>query len=179
MATQKQCAAHLFMSTERFNVLLNDGVIERMPAGKYELDTIREQYIKHVRDIASGRSGNMKANLDLTEERARLAKEQADSQEMKNSVQRGSLVQIDDVVDIVEEQFIDLRAKLLGMPTKIAPLVFASSDLREAKSIFEEGVLEALDELVGYNQREAERLAESLADESDSKQDKAPAKADG
>lgn len=178
MATQKQCAAHLFMSTERFNVLLNDAVIKRMPAGKYDLDVVREEYIKHVRDIASGRSGNMKANLDLTEERARLAKEQADSQEMKNSVQRGSLVQIDDVVDIVEEQFIALRAKLLGMPTKIAPLVFASSDLREAKSIFEEGVLEALDELVGYNQREAERLAESLADESDSKQDKAPAKAD-
>ena len=179
MANQKQCAAHLFMSPERFNVLLNDSVIKRMPPGKYDLDVVREEYIKHIRDIASGRSGSMKANLDLTEERARLAKEQADSHEMKNSIQRGSLVHISDVVDSVEEQFIALRAKLLAMPTKIAPLVFASSDLREAKNVFEEGVLEALNELVGYNQREAERLAESLADEVDSESDKTPAKADG
>ncbi len=164
MATQKQSAAHIFLSERRFNSLLDQEIVTRMPSGKYELDTVRKEYITHIRDVASGRSGNIKANLDLTEERARLAKEQADSQEMKNAMQRGALVQIEDVTDVVEEQFMALRAKLLAMPTKYAALVYTSEDLKEAKLVFEEAILEALNELVGYYERASEEQAEVESD---------------
>jgi len=178
MATQRQSAAHIFLSERRFNSLLEQEIVTRMPTGKYDLDTVRKEYITHIRDVASGRSGNIRANLDYTEERARLAKEQADSQEMKNAMQRGALVQIDDVTDVVEEQFIALRAKLLAMPTKYAALVYTSEDLKEAKLVFEEAILEALNELVGYYERASEEEAESIVDENDNNGDEASTKAD-
>ena len=95
MATVDDVARHLGMSHKNANELINKGVIARKNRGAYDLDEARSQYIQHVREIAAGRAKH--GELDLQEERARLAKEQADAKEMENDVLRGSLVAIEDV----------------------------------------------------------------------------------
>jgi phage terminase Nu1 subunit (DNA packaging protein) len=57
---------------------------------------------------------------DLSVERARLAKEQADRTGMENEVRRGRLADVDDVEREWQDMVLACRAKLLGIPRKLA-----------------------------------------------------------
>lgn len=153
MATLSQLAVHLFLSQQRIRDLISAGVLEKKDRGEYDLNECRKAYITNLRDRVSevGYRGNKSAGL--TEERARLAKEQADAKEMENEIYRSKLVQIDDVAKIVEGQFDRCRAKLLAIPTKTAPEVHAAADHAEARAILEHAITEAMNELVGYDEK--------------------------
>ena len=153
MATVDDVARHLGMSHKNANELINKGVIARKNRGAYDLDEARSQYIQHVREIAAGRAKH--GELDLQEERARLAKEQADAKEMENDVLRGSLVAIEDVAVSIEKQLTRVRTRLLSVPTKVAPEAHASPTVKEVQRLMEDAIIEALNELVGYNKQEA------------------------
>lgn len=157
MSTISEVAAHLGMSHKNVQELIKKGVIEQQDRGKYDLDVARKQYITHVREVAAGRS--KVGDLDLQEERARLAKEQADAKEMENEVQRGLLVDIESVAAAMEKQLTRVRTKLLAVPTKVAPEAHASSNVKEVQQLLEDAIIEALNELVGYSQESAEQEA--------------------
>jgi len=147
MATVADCAAHLFLTERRFYELLGDGTIDRKPANGYDLDLVREQYIENLREVGAGRSSG--EGPDLTAERARLAKEQADAQEMKNAVSRAELLGRADVTAVVTASFARVRARLLALPSKIAPLVLGMTSLAEIKEKISDAINEALAELAG------------------------------
>ncbi len=146
MATVSDCANHLFISERRFREILDQGIVDRQPAGSYDLDVVREQYITHLREVAAGRSSSADG-LDLTKERARLASEQADAQEMKNAASRGELLARGDVHAAVTEAFARVRAKLLALPSKIAPVAYGLPTIAEVRDKITDGVSEALSEL--------------------------------
>jgi phage terminase Nu1 subunit (DNA packaging protein) len=146
MATVAEAAEHLFLSERRFYELLDQSVVTRMPASQYDLDIVREQYVEHLRGVAAGRTSG-EDGLDLTAERARLAKEQADAQEMKNARERADLLPRDDVHLSVTESFTRVRAKLLSLPSKLAPMVFSLATLAEVRDVITKAINEALAEL--------------------------------
>lgn len=153
MATKGELAAHLGVSDKTVGDLINRGVIQRASRGQYDLDKCRKEYISHIREQAAGRAGA--GDLVLADERARLAKEQADAKEMENAVERGDLVYIEDVAKQIENQLTKVRTKLLSVPTKVAPEVHACASVREAQGVIEAAITEALHELVGYSQEPA------------------------
>ena len=104
-------------------------------------------------------AGRYSGELNLQEERARLAKEQADRAEMENMQERGELVYIDHIVGRFEKQLIKCRTKLLAIPTKIAAEVHQAPDVKSAKAVMERAVEEALSELVGYDQDDEQEEA--------------------
>jgi len=61
--------------------------------------------------------------LKLDDERARLAKEQADRAAMDNEVRRGELLDANLVGEDLERALVSFRQKLLSAATKLAPLV--------------------------------------------------------
>lgn len=154
MATVSEVAKHIGVSSKYVNDLINDGVIERQGRGQYDLDVCREAYIAKLREVAAGRAAN--GELDLGEERARLAKEQADAKEMENAVERGELVYIKDVSSTIEKQLSKVKTKLLGIPTKAAPEAHACATVKEVQFLLEERVKEALNDLVGLNTDDTE-----------------------
>ncbi len=150
MATQAQVAAHLGVSLKYISDLIGKGVLKKAPVGKYDIDVCRKAYIEHIREQAAGRAAA--GELVLADERARLAKEQADAKEMENALERGDLVYIQDVAKQIENQFTKVRTRLLSVPTKVAPEAHACASVREVQSIIEQAIVEALNELVGYSQ---------------------------
>lgn len=148
MATVADCASHLFLTERSFYELLGAGKVDRQPTNGYDLDIVREQYIESLRETAAGRSA-ASGNLDLPAERARLAKEQADGQEMKNAVTRGELLPRSEVTAAVTSAFARVRARLLAVPTKTAPLLLGVSDLADLTGKLSDGIHEALAELSG------------------------------
>lgn len=147
MATIAQAARHIDLSERRFTELLDD-VFKRCERGAYDLDEVRMVYIRHLREGAAGRSNETGA---LANEKARHAKEQADSLAMKNAQVRGELLPAGEVTAAVTAAFARVRAKLLAIPSKLAPVVISLTAIAEVKEIISNAVNEALAELAGTN----------------------------
>ena len=150
MATLAEVGAHLQREIAKVSEFVKKGVITKQGRGQYDLEQVRREYILHIREVAAGRYKT--GDLDLSAERARLAKEQADAKEMENAVERGDLVYIEDVAKQIENQLTKARTRLLSVPTKVAPEAHASATVREVQALIEDAIVEALNELVGYNQ---------------------------
>lgn len=149
MATQSEIAGRLGMNPLNVGKYIKAGIITAKPKGEYDLDEVTLEFIKHLREKAAGRS------TDLSEERARLAKEQADGKEMENAITRGELVYIDDISSRFENALIRVRTRLLAIPTEIAPEVVSSASVVEAQETIERAILGALNELAGVHETEA------------------------
>lgn len=85
--------------------------------------------------------------LDLSQERARLAKLQDDKADLELKEMRGELLRKGDVVAEVSEAIANCRAKLLNIPAKAAALAVAAQSVPEAQQVLHTLVCEALDEL--------------------------------
>ena len=99
--------------------LAKDGVIERSARGKFMKDASVRAYCEHLRMVAAGRGGR-EAIESLSDERARLAKEQADGHALKNAQMRGELVPVADVDMTWGTMVRDLRAGVLAIASRIA-----------------------------------------------------------
>lgn len=149
MASMHEVAAHLGITLKYVQDLIANGTLAKQGRGEYDLDECRKAYISRLRESAAGRANS--GDLNLTDERARLAKEQADAKEMENAIERGKLVYIEDVAKRFEEGLSNVRAKLLSIPTKIAPEAAAAEDAKEVQRLIESAIIEALNELVGLD----------------------------
>lgn len=61
--------------------------------------------------------------LDLNEQRARLAKEQADKLALQNDTERKALLPSEEVADYMRETWQPVREAVIPMPDVLAPLV--------------------------------------------------------
>lgn len=86
-------------------------------------------------------------SLDLTRERARLAKEQADRTAMENAERRGKLIDSEKAAEWWASVITNARMRLLAIPTKVAPLVIGSKSLPEVRDVIEKAIHDALTEL--------------------------------
>ncbi|AWV21725.1 Phage Terminase Small Subunit [Roseomonas mucosa] len=121
MATDAELAAHLDISDRLVRELRKKGVFPEVPRGGNDLDGCRTAYIRHLRERAAGRQGDADAgDLDLVQERARLAKEQADATAMRNAQARGEMVPITAVTVAVVGAIELAKSRLLRVPAIVA-----------------------------------------------------------
>jgi terminase small subunit / prophage DNA-packing protein len=93
------------------------------------LDTVRVAYIRRLREQAAGRYSE--GPLDLVNERARLAKEQADRLEMQNAVTRKEMAP----VIIIEHVLARAGVKVSGILDAIPGMI-----RRRSKSVTSEDI---------------------------------------
>ena len=87
------------------------------------------------------------ASLDIDEARRRKLAAEAAMVELDLSKRKGEVIEIESVAAVVGDDYANVRAKLLSLPTKLAPQVTGIEDLAECKALIERGVFEALEEL--------------------------------
>ncbi len=146
MAKLAELATHLGLSTTRVSQLKAAGILPDARRGKHDLDACRVAYLAHLRDVAAGR-GSKDGTVDLVTERARLARAQAEKVERENAVADGKLLSVASFHTMVTASFARVRAKLLALPSKLAPLVVAAKTPAEAQRILKDDVYQALNEL--------------------------------
>ena len=117
MATVAECATHCFVSVTRLRDLIAGGQITHMPNGKYDLDTVRREYIEYLQKAAQGRSGDA---VGLSKQRVKLEAARTDAIEFKNGVARGEYVRMATVERVLGEMFAVLREIALCTPGKVA-----------------------------------------------------------
>lgn len=89
--------------------------------------------------------GDVKLNLD--QERARLAHAQAIRTEIEVSKLRGELIEVAAVFRVWGKVISDLRSRLLGLPTRAAPMLIGCRTMPKIRDELERQVYEALNEL--------------------------------
>lgn len=84
----------------------------------YDLTATTQAYVVHLRGEASGR-GTGKQAVSLTNERTRLAKEQADAAAIKNAKMRGDLVDASEVERTWADTLRQVRARIMAVPSRL------------------------------------------------------------
>jgi terminase small subunit / prophage DNA-packing protein len=87
----------------------------------------------------------------LDEARRQLVVTQTRQAELQLAKDRGELVAIADVEQYVTDMISNARAKLIGIPSKLAPIVATKTKQAECKDIIEGEINEALVELSAYS----------------------------
>ena len=134
----------LDLTPQRIGQLVKEGVIPKVERGRYELVPVVRAYIQFLR------MGNLKRDLpedDYTTHRMRLTRAKADIMEMERSQMEELLIPSADIEQAWLEASTNMRAKMLSLPTKASPEVFAAESLAEVKNILKEQIYEALTEL--------------------------------
>jgi len=105
----------LGIGERRIQQLVKEGVLIRGDRGKYPLTDNVRAYIKYWEDKAKG-MGN---DTSINDERYRLLKAQADSQEQKNLVERSELLPVDYIRQIAARVAVQLSSILDTMPARL------------------------------------------------------------
>lgn len=166
--------AKLFLLTERrVQQLVQMGVIPKNEHGRYELVPVVQGYVRYLQERAMGRTG---APEDYHQEKSRLVKLQADKAQLELDEMAGQLVRVDAVRDAWEGILAGMKGRLLGLPSKAAPIVAPLDAPGEIMSILDDLVSEALNELHEYGDETAKREASAAEEHGGSE---AAAEADG
>jgi len=94
------------------------GIAVHLRHDAYDLTATVRAYVEHLRGIASGRGGEEHV-ASLTAERARLAREQADGQALRNAQLRGELIRADEAERAWADALRALRGQLLALPARL------------------------------------------------------------
>lgn len=149
--------AKLFMLTERrVQQLVQMGIIPKNEHGRYELVPVVQGYVRYLQERSLGRTG---APEDYHQEKARLVKLQADKAQLEVDELSGDLVRADEVAKEWEEMLGDMKGRLLGLPSKAAPIVAPQTHPGEVLAVLKDLVNEALQELYEYGDETAKREA--------------------
>ena len=87
------------------------------------------------------------SSLDIEEARRRKLAAEAALVELDLAKRRGEVIEIEEVAGVVGDDYANVRAKLLALPSKLAPQLIGIEDPAECKALIERGVSEALEEL--------------------------------
>ena len=104
----------------QLTALVRRGTAIRIGHGAYDLVASTQNYIGHLREVAAGRGGE-EHQLKLTQERARLASEQADAQALKNAELRGEVVRADETERAWTDVLRRVRGEIMAVPARLRP----------------------------------------------------------
>lgn len=132
----------LNITERRVQQLAKENVIPKADKGKYDLVGCIQGYITYLQNVIS--QGECR---DLKHERTRLTKFQADRVLIDLQVIQGKAVLIPDVEKQVADMIAIVRARLLGLPNKLAPIIINETDVNVIEGIIKNSIYEALQEL--------------------------------
>lgn len=108
----------LGISAQALSALKARGIAVDHGRNAWNLTATVRGYIAHLRETASGRGGEEYV-ATLTAERARLAREQADGQALKNAALRGELVEASAVERAWSDLLRQVQARVLAVPSRL------------------------------------------------------------
>jgi phage terminase Nu1 subunit (DNA packaging protein) len=134
----------LDLSERHVRRLADDNILKKPEKNKgWEITNVT-LYIRYLRERAFGKDIS---TTDLHNEKLRLTKAQADKATLEVNELEGELIPAQLVEDTWINYTANVRAKLLGLPSRIAHEVITVDDYQKALIILKEQVHEALSEL--------------------------------
>lgn len=137
----------LGVSKSEVKRLVDESIIKKDLRGTYDLLHSIKGYIGYLQVRSGGTKG---VSADYHEERSRLTKAQADKAEFEAALMAGRLVDVEQLTQAWEGMLSSMRAKLLAIPSKVAPIIADEDEPGVVQNIIDDYMREALEELASY-----------------------------
>ncbi len=134
------------LTVRRVQQLAKEGIIPKPKRNQYDLLGCIQAYIKYLQSLATESSEGKK-------EQARLTKIRADMAQLEFEMKAGRVVVAEEVQDELEKMLTAFRAKLLSLPSDVAPSVAGETEIAGIKIVLDQAVEEAILELRSYDAR--------------------------
>ncbi len=132
----------LNITERRVQQLAKENIIPKSEKGRYDLVATIQGYVKYLQSqLAQGEF------RDLKHEKTRLTKFQADKALIDLKLLQTEAILISDVEKQVSDMIAIVRARLLALPNKLAPIVVNEADTNVVEDIIKNAIYEALQEL--------------------------------
>jgi hypothetical protein len=136
-------ADHLHISKRRVQQLVKSEVLPAPDKRLYNKAAAAGAYIRYLQE----HGGNAEGLRTYTEEKTRLTKEQADEKALKNAIQRGRLLPVDQVREVWAGHIINAKTKFLALPAKLGPEILSMEQISEVQAYLRRHINEVLDDL--------------------------------
>jgi hypothetical protein len=137
------------ISEQHVNNLIKDHTLKQEPDGKLELGPAVYSYIQRIK-LSKNVAPEGSARATEEEEKAIKARISRELAEINLERAKRKLYRADDVNAYVANMIMVVRARMLGIPSKIAPLLIGADDYHQIETLIKSEVIEALAELAAY-----------------------------
>ena len=144
--TVKVVARTLDLSERRVRQLRDEGVIKEEMPGLYNLMKTNHDYINFLRGNTS-----VDGNLNYNEERAKLVRAKRQNEELDLKIKQNTLHETEDIEAVMGEMLTNFKVRLLGIPSKLSPILATKKSKSDIYKILKDAVEEALNELSDFN----------------------------
>lgn len=141
---QKTIAQILQISDRRVRQLEKEGIlVKHETEGLYYIPDCAQRFYEYKLKPA--------ANADLDAEKALHEKAKREMAEIKLAQLRHEMHAAEDIEQVMTDMVITFRNRILGIPSKVAPLVIGLRNIGEIEDIIDEEIRNALTSLVDYD----------------------------
>lgn len=145
--------AKMFGVTERrVRQFVEEGVIDRVGHGRFNLMDTVNKYIVHLR-LSNEGMDESDVEESLEYEKYLHEKAKREKAEIELAHIKGQMHAAAEVEKVMNNMLTSFRAKMLALPTKVAPSLIAQDDISQIESMIESQIHEALTELADYDPR--------------------------
>lgn len=131
--------------------LASSGVMPRVRNGRYKMRDCVHNYVMQLRiQSKNPESGSTDEKPELRDMQAKHEAVKLQMSEMQLKLMQGKLHRSEDVERVMTNMFASMRAKLLSLPSRVAPRVAETSDPTEVMAILQADIYDALRELAEY-----------------------------
>lgn len=138
------------LSTRRIRQLAEEGIIDKQKNGSYELIPTVQKYILHLKTSAEVTKSDVMEKEDYWLEKTLHEKAKREIAELELAKMKGTMHKAEDVEAVMMDMLGGMRAKLLAMPSKLAPMLIARSEISVIQSMIEDEIFNILTELSNY-----------------------------
>ena len=145
--------ANLFgLTSRRIRQLENEGIIKKVARGKYSLQENIKSYITFIKASADLKeSKTEEGKVDYDEEHALLERRKREKIELELASMRGTMHFSEDVERVMNDMLSNFRAKVLALPSRVAPSLICMDTIADIQEVLQGEVLDVLNELSEYN----------------------------
>lgn len=144
--------ANVFGLTERrVRQLVDESIIDKVGTGRFNLLSTVKKYIAYLRATTHAEREGNKARENLDYEKFLHERAKRELAELELARVKGQMHDASEVERIMTKMLADFRAKLLAMPTKVAPALVARNEISVIQDILQRDVYEILEELSDYD----------------------------
>lgn len=141
----------LDVTDRRVRQLVDEGILTKVKNGSYELIPTLKKYLLYIKTKSDNQIDGSHSEKDYMTEKTIHERVKRKIAELELAQMEGKLHDSADIEREMAKMLAAFRAKILAIPSKLAPQLIAQSEISIIESILENEVYNALSELSEYD----------------------------
>ncbi len=147
----KTIASMIGVTDRRVRQMAEEGIIEKVGHGRFELMDTMRRYIDYLRNTGEASAEEMDLVKKYDHEKMLHEAAKREAAELKLAVMKGSLHEAEVVEKVMTKMLSTFRAKILAIPSKVAPVLIARNEIAVIQDLIQKEIYETLEEFSDYD----------------------------